>query len=66
MVDKFEYLKYGISVILVFVGIKMVWLNHVFNGKFPISISLAFIFVVLFLCILMSFIKNRKNNSHSS
>ena len=64
MVDKFEYLKYGISLILVFIGIKMVWLNHLFHGKFPISISLAFIFITLILCVFISVIKNRKKNLH--
>ncbi len=61
--EKFEYLKYGISIILVFVGLKMVWLNHQFNGKFPISISLSFIFSVFFICILLSFIKNKRTKS---
>lgn len=66
MADKFEYLKYGISVILVFVGLKMAWLNEAFNGKFPISISLAIIFSVLFLCIVISIIKNKKSNLNQS
>ena len=60
MVEKFKYLKYGLSIILIFVGVKMVWLNHAFNGKFPISISLSFIFIVLFICIVISIIKNKK------
>ncbi len=60
LVEKFEYLKYGLSVILIFVGVKMAWLNHAFNGKFPISFSLLFIFVVLFICIAISLIKNKK------
>ena len=66
MVDKFEYLKFGISIILVFIGVKMVWLNHLFNGKFPISISLGFIFITIILCMLISVIKSRKNNLHKS
>ena len=60
MVDRFEYLKYGISVILVFIGVKMAWLNHAFNGKFPILISLGIIFSILFLCIGMSFMKKKQ------
>ena len=28
---------------LIFVGLKMVWLNDMFDGKFPITWSLAFI-----------------------
>jgi tellurite resistance protein TerC len=42
-VDKFHLLKYGLAVVLVFVGLKMVWLNEAFGGKFPISWSLGFI-----------------------
>ncbi len=40
VVDKFHLLKYGLAVVLVFVGLKMTWLNHAFDGKFPISWSL--------------------------
>lgn len=42
-VDKFHLLKYGLSVVLVFVGLKMVYLNDFFGGKFPIHYSLGFI-----------------------
>jgi tellurite resistance protein TerC len=42
-VDKFHLLKYGLSVVLIFVGLKMVWLNDAFGGKFPITYSLGFI-----------------------
>jgi tellurite resistance protein TerC len=43
-VDKFHMLKYGLAAVLVFVGLKMAWLNDLFGGKFPISVSLAVIF----------------------
>jgi tellurite resistance protein TerC len=46
-VDKFYLLKYGLAVILIFVGLKMVWLNKLFDGKFPIGYSLGFIATVL-------------------
>jgi tellurite resistance protein TerC len=36
-VDKFHLLKYGLAVVLVFVGLKMVWLNDLYDGKFPIA-----------------------------
>jgi len=42
-VDKFYLLKYGLSVVLIFVGLKMVYLNDAFGGKFPIVYSLGFI-----------------------
>jgi tellurite resistance protein TerC len=43
MVDRFWALKYGLALVLVFVGLKMVWLNDAFGGKFPIEWSLAII-----------------------
>jgi tellurite resistance protein TerC len=43
VVHKFVYLKYGLGLVLVFVGLKMVWLNEAFGGKFPITWSLAII-----------------------
>ncbi len=53
-VDKFYLLKYGLGVVLVFVGLKMVWLDSLFNGKFPIGISLGIIGVVIAGSILLS------------
>ena len=47
MVDRFAYLKYGLAAVLVFVGLKMTWLNHLYGGKFPIGLSLG----VIALCI---------------
>lgn len=43
VVDKFHLLKYGLAAVLVFVGLKMVWLNEAFDGHFPIGWSLALI-----------------------
>lgn len=43
VVDKFHFLKYGLGLVLMFVGLKMAWLNGLFGGKFPISWSLAII-----------------------
>jgi len=53
-VDKFYLLKYGLGVVLVFVGLKMVWLDGLFNGKFPIGISLGIVGVVIAGSILLS------------
>ncbi len=52
--DKFHMLKYGLSVVLVFVGLKMVWLNGLYDGKFPISLSLGIITGVIGLSIAAS------------
>lgn len=53
-VDKFHLLKYGLAVVLVFVGLKMVWLNDAFGGKFPISYSLGFILGTIALSVIVS------------
>ena len=47
VVDKFHFLKFGLGLVLIFVGLKMAWLNDVFGGKFPISWSLAIITVLV-------------------
>jgi len=47
VVDKFRYLKFGLGFILVFVGLKMVWLNDAFGGKFPVLWSLGIIGAIL-------------------
>jgi tellurite resistance protein TerC len=46
-IDKFYMLKYGLAVVLVFVGLKMVWLNELYGGKFPIGLSLGIITTVI-------------------
>jgi tellurite resistance protein TerC len=46
-VSKFSLLKYALGSILVFVGLKMIWLNEALGGTFPISWSLAIIGVIL-------------------
>jgi tellurite resistance protein TerC len=46
-VDKFYLLKYGLGVVLLFVGLKMVWLDQLFGGKFPIVWSLGLITMVI-------------------
>lgn len=46
-IDKFHFLKYGLAIVLIFVGLKMVWLNDLFDGKFPIAWSLGFIILTI-------------------
>ena len=46
-VERFHLLSYGLALILIFVGLKMLWLNAVFDGKFPISWSLGVIGALL-------------------
>jgi tellurite resistance protein TerC len=51
---RFHLLRYGLAMILVFVGLKMIWLNNLWNGKFPIGISLMIIGIILAVSIAMS------------
>jgi tellurite resistance protein TerC len=46
-INQFHLLKYGLALVLVFVGLKMVWLNELFGGKFPISLSLGIISTII-------------------
>jgi tellurite resistance protein TerC len=53
-IDKFHMLKYGLGLVLIFVGLKMVWLNQAFHGHFPIEVSLAIIIGVIGLSVALS------------
>jgi tellurite resistance protein TerC len=53
-IDKFYLLKYGLAVVLIFVGLKMVWLNDYYGGKFPIAYSLGFILGTILLSVVAS------------
>ncbi len=57
--DKFIYIKYGLGCVLVFVGLKMTYLNNAYGGKFPITWSLAIIFFLIGSSVIVSLIKNR-------
>lgn len=59
-IDRFYLIKYGLSVILIFVGLKMVWLNNLYDGKFPISYSLGIILGVLTTSIVASLLFPKK------
>jgi tellurite resistance protein TerC len=52
--DRFHLLQYGLGAVLVFVGLKMVWLNDLFDGEFPITISLGVIGFVIGTSIVLS------------
>jgi tellurite resistance protein TerC len=54
VMDRFVYIKYGLAAVLVFVGSKMVYLNHLYGGKFPILWSLSIIGVLIGTSILVS------------
>jgi tellurite resistance protein TerC len=56
--DKFAYIKYGLAAVLVFVGLKMSYLNSLFGGKFPITWSLLIIFTLIGTSIVFSLLKS--------
>ncbi|WP_256013656.1 TerC family protein [Desertivirga xinjiangensis] len=58
LIDRFVYLTYGLALILVFVGVKMVFID-VF--KIPIFISLLVIAFVISASVILSFLKTRRN-----
>ena len=63
VMDRFVYIKYGLASVLVFVGLKMVWLNEAFGGKFPINWSLAIIAGLIGSSILASIIIDRRKRT---
>ena len=56
VINKFHLLKYGLAIVLVFVGLKMVWLNPLYGGHFPITWSLAIILGTILLSVVASLI----------
>lgn len=56
----FHMLKYGLAIVLIFVGLKMVWLNQLYGGHFPITISLGIILGVIAASIVLSLIFPKK------
>lgn len=62
MLEHFSYLKYGLGIILMFIGLKMIILNKHFGGHFPIAWSLGFILGVLAICLILSWLFPLKKN----
>jgi len=66
-IDKFHMLKYGLGIVLVFVGLKMTvfqlpYFEKLFHGHFPISWSLGIIVGVIGLSILASLLLPRREH----
>jgi tellurite resistance protein TerC len=62
-VNKFEYLQQGIAVVLIFIGAKMLgahWIDEWFNSTMQVFISLGVIIVCITTSILLSIVKNKK------
>lgn len=66
VVGKIRYLKYGLGLVLVFVGLKMAWLNGLFGGKFPIGWSLGIIAAILVGAIAASLAADRLSRTPSA
>ena len=56
VIDKFYLLKFGLAIVLIFVGLKMVWLNPLYDGHFPITWSLGIILGTIALSIVASLV----------
>ena len=56
VIGRFHLIKYGLAFVLTFVGLKMVWLNDAFDGKFPVTWSLAIIVTSIGLSVVLSFL----------
>jgi tellurite resistance protein TerC len=65
MVMQFSLLKYGLAGVLVFIGLKMIWLNQWFDGHFPIVWSLAIIITLVGGSIVASLIVDRRRSRQS-
>lgn len=62
-VDRFHMLKYGLGAVLVFVGLKMVWLNRLYGGHFPIGVSLGIIIGTIVASVVLSLMFPKKQES---
>ena len=62
----FNLLKFALALILIFVGLKMAWLNEAFGGKFPIVWSLGIILLILVIGIGASVLGSRKAGSQKN
>ena len=65
-VVRFSLLKYGLAGVLVFIGLKMIWLNQAFDGKFPIVWSLAIILTLIGGSIVASLMVGRRHSRQST
>ncbi|HYJ91064.1 MAG TPA: TerC family protein [Pyrinomonadaceae bacterium] len=54
VIRRFHLLRYGLAFVLTFVGLKMVWLNDLYEGGFPITWSLGIIATAIALAIIAS------------
>lgn len=60
MMDRFRYMKFSLVFILIFVGVKMILMNHY---KFPTFVSMIFILGALLIGIVTSMISGEKDTA---
>ena len=58
--DRFRLLQYGIAIVLVFVGLKMVILDQLAGGRFPIGWSLGIIAGTIGISMVLSVLRTPK------
>lgn len=63
IIDKFYLLRYGLALVLIFVGFKMSLLNKLFGGHFPITLSLFIISGIITGSILLSLLIRPKTSA---
>lgn len=62
-IDVFHMLKYGLGIVLIFVGLKMTVLNRMFGGHVPITWSLAIILGVIGASVALSLLFPQKQEA---
>jgi tellurite resistance protein TerC len=60
VLNTFEYLSHGLSVVLIFIGVKMLLADFV---HIPIGISLAAVMLILTVAVVLSLVKRRRTDS---
>lgn len=63
VIDKFKFIKFGLAGVLIFVGLKMTLLNDLYDGHFPIWLSLVIIVLILTTSIIASLVLDKKPSS---
>ncbi len=66
VMDRFYLIKYGLAFVLIFIGLKMAYLNEKFGGEFPIIWSFAIIGTFIAGSILLSLLFKRRSPNEQS
>ena len=62
-IEKFRYIKIGLAGVMIFVGLKMTFLNSYYEGHFPIWLSLLIIVLILTASVVASLVLDKKPSS---